>query len=100
MFIRVDLPAPFSPSRAWISPGSTARSIRSLATRSPKRLVMPCSSSLRASSRGAPRRGPPAGSRRPRACHLRILFRLVRRGHLHLAADDVLLELVELALEV
>src|ERR1700752_4752042 len=25
MFIRVDLPAPFSPTRAWISPEATAR---------------------------------------------------------------------------
>ena len=45
-FIRVDLPAPFSPSRACTSPGSTVRSMWSLATRSPKRLVMPRSSSL------------------------------------------------------
>src|SRR2546423_14429488 len=50
MFIRVDLPAPFSPSRAWISPGSTTRSMWALATRSPKRLVMPRSSSLSATS--------------------------------------------------
>src|SRR2546421_6042971 len=50
MFMRVDLPAPFAPSRAWISPGSTTRSMWSLATRAPKRLVMPRSSSLRATS--------------------------------------------------
>ena len=31
-FIRVVLPAPFSPSRAWISPGRTSRSMPSLAT--------------------------------------------------------------------
>ena len=46
MFISVDLPAPFSPSRAWIWPGSTVRSMWSLATRAPNRLVMPLSSSL------------------------------------------------------
>src|SRR5215475_6466517 len=46
MFIRVVLPAPFSPSRARISPGSTVRSIWSLATRLPNRLVMPVSSSF------------------------------------------------------
>src|SRR5215217_8771641 len=40
------LPAPFSPSRAWISPGSTVREIRSLATSVPNRLVMSRSSSL------------------------------------------------------
>ena len=45
MFISVDLPAPFSPSRQWISPGSKVRSIWSLAVKSPKRLVRPCSSS-------------------------------------------------------
>ena len=45
-FISVDLPAPFSPRRQWISPGSTVRSMWSLATRAPKRLVMPRSSSF------------------------------------------------------
>ena len=44
-FIRVDLPAPFSPSRACTWPGDTDRSIRSLATSEPNRLVMPFSSS-------------------------------------------------------
>ena len=34
-FIRVVLPAPFSPSSAWIWPGSTVRSMWSLATRLP-----------------------------------------------------------------
>src|SRR5215472_15551860 len=42
------LPAPFSPSSALISPGWTTRSMWSLATRSPKRLVMPRSSSFTA----------------------------------------------------
>jgi hypothetical protein len=32
IFISVDLPAPFSPSTAWISPGTTSRSMPSLAT--------------------------------------------------------------------
>src|SRR5262245_48220879 len=32
IFISVDLPAPFSPSTAWISPGRTVRSMPSLAT--------------------------------------------------------------------
>ena len=41
MFISVDLPAPFSPSRQWIWPGSTVRSIWSLAVNVPKRLVSP-----------------------------------------------------------
>src|SRR3954447_3939270 len=42
--MRVLLPAPFSPSRQWICPGSMTRSMWSLATRDPKRLVMPRSS--------------------------------------------------------
>src|SRR5215211_4465525 len=41
MFIRVDLPAPFSPRRAWISPGRTSRSMWSLARTPGNRLVMP-----------------------------------------------------------
>src|SRR3954466_10846983 len=48
MFINVDLPAPFSPSSAWISPRRSWRSTASLAVSAPKRLVMPRSS--RASS--------------------------------------------------
>src|ERR671910_888603 len=47
--MRVDLPAPFSPRRQWISPGSTVREIESLATTLPKRLVMPRRTSLMAS---------------------------------------------------
>src|SRR5215469_2787303 len=37
---RVVLPAPFSPSRAWISPGSTSNSTRLFATTPGKRFVM------------------------------------------------------------
>ncbi len=40
----VDLPAPFSPTIAWIVPGFTARLTRSFASTSPKRLVMSRSS--------------------------------------------------------
>jgi hypothetical protein len=42
----VDLPAPFSPSSAWISAGNRSRSIESLARKVPYRLTMPiaCSS--------------------------------------------------------
>src|SRR5262249_58725996 len=39
--ISVVLPAPLPPMMAWMVPGATARSIRSLATRSPKRRVTP-----------------------------------------------------------
>ena len=54
-FIRVDLPAPFSPSRAWISPAWTSRSMWSFATSAPKRLVIPRNSSFTSMSfrRGA-----------------------------------------------
>jgi hypothetical protein len=44
MFIRVDLPAPFSPRSPCTSPGSTTRSMASFATTPGNRLVMPCSS--------------------------------------------------------
>ena len=44
-FISVDLPAPFSPSSAWISPARTSRSTASLATTPGKILVTPRSSS-------------------------------------------------------
>ena len=40
----VDLPAPFSPRSAWISPDSTLKLIESFAVKSPNRLVMPRSS--------------------------------------------------------
>ncbi len=42
----VDLPAPFSPTMAWMVPGATARWTRSFASTSPKRLVMSRSSSI------------------------------------------------------
>src|SRR5215208_1580562 len=41
MFIRVDLPAPFSPSKAWISPRRTANSMPLLATTPGNRLTIP-----------------------------------------------------------
>ena len=46
MFISVDLPAPFSPSRQWISPGSMVRSMWSLAVNDPNLLVRPLISSF------------------------------------------------------
>ena len=39
--ISVDLPAPFSPTRPWISPGSTARSTPPSAATPPNRLARP-----------------------------------------------------------
>src|SRR5690349_18752789 len=41
----VDLPAPFSPRRAWTSPARRSKSTPSLATMRPKRFVIPRSSS-------------------------------------------------------
>src|SRR6185503_15002283 len=41
MFISVVLPAPFSPSSAWISPGRTSRSMPSLATTPGYRFTIP-----------------------------------------------------------
>src|SRR5664279_2509037 len=41
MFISVDLPAPFSPSRQWISPCSIVSVMSSLATKEPNLLVRP-----------------------------------------------------------
>src|ERR1700722_2989429 len=40
-FISVDLPAPFSPTRAWTSPGRTSRATERKATVEPKRLWIP-----------------------------------------------------------
>src|SRR5918999_2881462 len=45
MFMSVDLPAPFSPRRAWISPGRTPRSMWSLASTPGYRFVTPLISS-------------------------------------------------------
>src|SRR4051812_12403540 len=53
MFISVLLPAPFSPSRAWIWPGWIDRSMPSLATTPGKRLVIPRISRLGAVLRAA-----------------------------------------------
>src|ERR1044071_3907022 len=41
MDMSVDLPAPFSPMSAWISPGATARSTWSFASTPGKRLTIP-----------------------------------------------------------
>src|SRR2546428_2838946 len=68
MFISVDLPAPFSPSRACTSPGRRSKSIPSLATTPGKRFVIDRSSRIGPSlirrpfyggTRGADRVSPP-----------------------------------------
>src|SRR5512132_108786 len=53
MFIRVDLPAPFSPTSAWISPTPTEREIPFRTRLPPYSLVIP------RSSRTAPPESPP-----------------------------------------
>ncbi len=59
MFMRVVLPAPFSPSRAWISPARTSRSMPSLAVTPGYRFVMPrISSGSGAALAGATLGGP------------------------------------------
>ena len=45
IFISVDLPAPFSPTTAWTSPGMNWRLTSSRATTPGKRLLMFCTSS-------------------------------------------------------
>src|SRR5215475_13695906 len=44
IFISVLLPAPFSPTRPWISPGRSAKSTPRSASTPPKVLLIPCSS--------------------------------------------------------
>src|SRR3954451_1651165 len=96
--MRVLLPAPFSPRRAWISPGSTTRSMASFAVSVPKRFVMPRSSSFTWWP-FAPREPPTrCGSTAP-GCRSGALG-LARRLDRDLAADDVVLHLFQLRLEV
>src|SRR3954452_18177181 len=81
--ISVDLPAPFSPSRAWTSPTRRSKSTPSLATIRPKRFVIPRSSS----AASTPCRRPPG---------LRRAADGVRRGDL--AGRELLLDRVDLGL--
>src|SRR5829696_5300323 len=91
-FIRVDLPAPFSPSRQWISPGTTSRSMASFAISDPNRLVIP--------RRRRPVSASAAGDV-PGAISVSTLsLRLGLGLDLDLAADDVGLQGVQLGLEL
>src|SRR5215210_959652 len=80
--MRVDLPAPFSPSSAWISPRFSSKSIEWFATSEPKRLVIPRSS----------RAGAAPGIGVPPTCELLDL----RRDLAHLTRLDLLEHLVDL----
>src|SRR5262245_26623618 len=76
MRISVDLPAPFSPTTAWISPNATSKSTPSSATVAPNRLLTP--SALTA--------GPViASTRNERHLHLRV-------GELSAFDDDIVVE--------
>src|SRR5580693_2288218 len=118
MFISVVLPAPFSPSKPRISPGETLRSMWSLATRLPKRFVMPRSSSstpvlllvlpptvttvLRCRHAGA---APAAGVTQPGPGRHRgpaqpgLPLHRALGGRHDLAADDLLLDRLDLGLQ-
>ncbi len=53
IFMRVDLPAPFSPTTAWMVPRRTVRLMSSLAITPGKRLPMPCRRTATVSLPGA-----------------------------------------------
>src|SRR5512133_2475548 len=92
-FISVVFPAPFSPSRQWISPGVMSRSIESLATSSPNRLVIPRSRSP------VPAGGAEVGIT-SQSCRGLSYRRLGLGLDLDLAADDVRLEGIQLGLQL
>src|SRR5215470_18471157 len=101
MLISVDLPAPFSPMMPWIVPFAIAIETARLACTGPKRLSMPTSST--AGGAAAPECVPPSRSGRgagrftpkARAGSVRAALRRGVVDHLDLAADDVLLGLVD-----
>src|SRR5580692_11212636 len=86
MFIRVDFPAPFSPTSPWIDPRATDRETARFAWTGPKRLSIP-----RSSSAGP---GDPAGAWCGGLAGSTVLGRLVL-GDGDRAGDDAGLGLVE-----
>src|SRR6266545_6319665 len=102
MFMRVVLPAPFSPRSARISPSSTSRSTSSLATTPGKRLVIPLNSSRTGGLPSGQRKAYggagnfPGAPRRPRLQVLQVALGIDGDG----PSDDPLLELVDLAAEL
>src|SRR5581483_9282852 len=108
MFISVDLPAPFSPSRACTSPCSTSRSTWSLASTPGNCFVIPLSSRTGsaltaarfygAENAGGRARGPPSPETGPGTGRIPSPSRsstLQRRRRLDLAGDDLGLQRVD-----
>src|SRR6266508_1357557 len=89
MLISVDLPAPFSPSKACTSPRRRSKSIRSFALTPGKRFVIPRSSRTGASSAMT---GNPKGRDRARPLEP---FEYLGRRRLDLARGDHLLDLLD-----
>ena len=81
MRISVDLPAPFSPTSAWISPRATSSDAPRLACTGPNDLTMSRETDRRAAASGA------------RSAHLRA-------RHHDVAGDDVLPELLDARADV
>src|SRR6266496_3764241 len=103
--MRVDLPAPFSPTSACTVPRRTVRCTSEAATTPGKRLVMPCSSTAGGSPAGrstavAGSAGGLAMAHAPGRAPRPSAFELGLGGHLDLAADDLLLVFVDLGLDV
>src|SRR5699024_8125545 len=95
----VDLPAPFSPSKAWISPGSVVRSMRSLATNDPNTLVIPRRSSNTAPGSPHELEGFTAVGVGPAVWPIRLVGRALRLDA-HTAIDDRPLERIALAVDL
>src|SRR6266566_5144206 len=104
MLIRVDLPAPFSPSRQCTSPCRTVRLTRSFARTPGNRFVISVSSMAGAPQVTASRPLLPLPDRRPGALPGRYerLHRGQGRGYRHaeLPGDDLLLSRLDLTPDV
>src|SRR2546422_11030403 len=82
MFIRVLFPAPFSPSRAWISPDSSSKSTWSFATTPGNALTIPLAATAGvADAWGAAVIGPPLARRRGRGRRARGPDLCLLRGY-------------------
>src|SRR3569833_1992158 len=89
--MRVDLPAPFSPTRAGTSPGRTSKSTPSSARTPPYRLRMPVSLSSGSLSVMDPPSAPPRALRGGRARSVVVLVDVVLGDLQRVAEQDLLL---------